>query len=91
MVCGHCLASIHYPDNAHLTHSGRVINLVDYVHAYTRGHHVTLETGKKKHVQAILIELTLRFAKGASVAATLWELYLGNRGHWRVCKESHYF
>ena len=41
-------------------------------------------------MQAILIELTLRFAKGASVAATLRELYLGNRGHWRVCKESHF-
>ena len=27
-----------------LTHSGRVVNLFDYVHAYTRGHHVTLET-----------------------------------------------
>ena len=33
-----------------LTHSGRVVNLFDYVHAYTRGHHVTLETGKKARV-----------------------------------------
>ena len=30
-----------------LTHSRRVVNLFDYVHAYTRGHHVTLETGEK--------------------------------------------
>ena len=41
-------------------------------------------------MQAILIEFTLRFAKGASVAATLRELYLGNRGPRRVCKKSHF-